>query len=166
MEAHTKSLVAVFRVLPKLDSIRILTVDPAFHLGGWLQPGDEDLLSKDHTFFQDRSSEALIQHYNRNTHSRMYTNESAMIKDCIIDAIKLSSLKLRDFRATPKPTVFDLDTAPFIKPALQTLRIVLADGDMERQHIFDFVKTLTERRDLSLFLKDKPKDQSDMSPQA
>jgi hypothetical protein len=45
-----------------IDSIRVLTVDPVFHLEGWLDPVNEDLLSKDHTFVQDRSSEALTQH--------------------------------------------------------------------------------------------------------
>ncbi|KAF3048996.1 hypothetical protein E8E11_010000 [Didymella keratinophila] len=141
MESHTKTLASIFRGLTNLDSIRMLTVDPVFHLGGWLKSGDEDLLSKDHTLFQDHSSEALIQHYRRNTHPRMYTNESAVIKDCIIDAIKLSGLKLRDFRATPKPVVYDLNISPSVTPALQTLRMVLTEGNMERLICSDFFET-------------------------
>jgi hypothetical protein len=86
MDAHTKSLAAVFRGFPELDGIRMLTVDPVLHLGVWLQPSDGDLLSRDHTLFQDRSSQALIQDYSRNTHPRMYTNEPVVIKDCVIDA--------------------------------------------------------------------------------
>lgn len=97
MDAHTKSLAAVFRGFPELDGIRMLTVDPVLHLGVWLQPSDGDLLSRDHTLFQDRSSQALIQDYSRNTHPRMYTNEPVVIKDCVIDAIELSGSKLRAF---------------------------------------------------------------------
>ncbi|KAF3037962.1 hypothetical protein E8E12_006274 [Didymella heteroderae] len=152
METHTKSLASIFRSLPNLDSIRVVTVDPIFHLGGWLKPGDEDLLSKDHFLFQDRSSEALIQHYSRNMHPRLYTNESSVIRDCIIAAIGLSHLKLRDFRAAPKPAVLDLKQAPFVTPALQKLRIVLAAGNMERLDFSGFFSTTTGLQDLSLSL--------------
>lgn len=153
MEAHTKTLASILRALPNLDSIRIATVDPVFHLGGWLKPGDEDLLSRDHFFFQNRSSEALIQHYAPNSHPRMYTNESSVIRDCIIEAFKLSQLTLRDFRADPKPPVLDIVQASFITPALNTLRVVLAEDDLARldlAHWSDLFSKATGLQDLSL----------------
>jgi hypothetical protein len=163
MEAHTERLASIFCSLPNLESMRVLTVDPVFHLGGWLKPGDEDLLSKDHFHFQDRSSEALNQHYNRNMHPRMYTNESSVIRDCIIEAIRLSKLALRDFRSSPKPPILDLNRAPFITSALHTLRIVLAKGSMVWFDLDKLFSNVTGLRDLSLVLEDTCSDPDDRS---
>jgi hypothetical protein len=82
-----------------------------------------------------------------------------MIKDCIIEAIKLSSLKLRDFRATSKPADSDFDTSVFVTPALQTLRIVLTKGDILRLYLSDLFETATGLRVLSLSLKDTGNNQ-------
>ena len=153
MEAHTRGLAWIFRALPNLDSIRMLTVDHVFHLGGWLKPGDEDLLHKDHYLYQDRSSEALSQHYQPKLLPRMYNNESSVVRDCIMEAMKLSELTLRDFRADPKPPVFDILQARLFTPALHTLRLVLSKDDIIRLDLSQWSSLLnqaTRLQDLSL----------------
>jgi hypothetical protein len=131
MHDNTRGLASILGAFPNLKSIRIVTVDHAVHLGGWLKPDDEDLLHRDHFLYHDRSSDALRQRL-PSYPSRLYNNDSSLVRDCIVEAIKLSKLSLRDFRADPRPPLLDICEARLFGPALHTLRIAISQDDVAR----------------------------------
>jgi hypothetical protein len=152
MESHTQLLASILRAFPNLDSIRMVTVDHVAHLGGWLKPGDEVLLHRDLYLYHDRSTEALRQRPPRSP-PRLYNNESTVVRDCIIKALKLSKSILRDFRADPKPPCLGLVHACLFTPALHTLRISLPEQDLVHPDSPPWLEMLSEGtglRDLSL----------------
>ena len=131
MQANTRGLASILGAFPNLNSIRIVTVDHAIHLGGWLKPDDEDLLHRDYFLYHNRSPNALRQQPT-SSHPRLYNNDSSLVRDCIVEAIKLSKLSLRDFRADPRPPLLDIYGARLFGPALHTLRITISQDDVAR----------------------------------
>lgn len=129
MESHTKHLASIVRGFPNLDSVRVVTVDHVAHLGGWLKPGDEDLLHRDQVLYHDRSAQALSRG-SPIPPPRLYNNESAVVNDCIMEALKLSKLTIRDFRADPKPLYLAIIQTRIFIPALHTLRMVFFEQDL------------------------------------
>ena len=64
LRTRMRDLASMLGSIPNLDSIRILTFDRPFHLGGWLEPGDEDLLHRDLYLNHDRSFKTDTIHLN------------------------------------------------------------------------------------------------------
>jgi hypothetical protein len=145
MESHTRTLASILRAFPNLDSIRIVTADYVAHLGGWFKPEDENLVPKNHILDKYRT--------------RLYNHESALMRDCIMEALELSRLTLRDFRADPRPASLDIFHTHLFSPALQTLRISLDEKDVLRLDSSQWLEMFgraTMLKDLSLQI-DPPK---------
>jgi hypothetical protein len=92
-KAHIRNLASILRVIPNLDSIRILTFDRPFHLGGWLEPGDEDLLHRDIYLYHDRSFEAMGRCPPK-AHPHVYNNGSRVVVDWIMEAVQRSKITI------------------------------------------------------------------------
>lgn len=144
-------LASMLGSIPNLDSIRILTFDRPFHLGGWLEPGDEDLLHRDLYLHHDRSFEELRPDPFE-MHQHLYVNECEVIVDKIMEAIKGSKLAIRDFRADSR-CVPDNALAPMLTPSLHTLRIILSKtnaSSLDSSMWSGLLGQATSLRDLSL----------------
>ena len=151
-ESHIRNLASILGIIPNLDSIRVLTFDRPFHLGGWLEPGDQDLLHRDIYLYHDRSFEAL-RRVPSQIHPRMYNIGSNFVADWIMTAIKRSRLTIRDFRADPKYIPLSSALTPMLTPALHTLRIVLSSSDatsLDSSMWSGLLGQATNLRDLSL----------------
>jgi hypothetical protein len=153
LTAHIRNLASILGVIPNLDSIRILSFDrPLLHLGGWLQPGDEDLLHRDIYLIKDRGFQ-IRRRSPFTMDPRMYNNGSGVILECIMEAIKGSKLTIRDFRADPKYILVNAALAPMLTPALHTLRIILSESNarsLDPSMWSGLLGQATSLRDLSL----------------
>jgi hypothetical protein len=152
LKAHIRNLASILVVIPNLDSIRILTFDRPLHLGGWLEPGDEDLLHRDIYLNHDSSFEAL-RYGTFQMLPRMYNNGSRVVLDCIMEAIKRSKLTIRDFRADPKYISVHAARLPILTPALHTIRIILSErnaNSLDSSMWSGLLGQATNLRDLSL----------------
>ncbi|KAF9691949.1 hypothetical protein EKO04_009859 [Ascochyta lentis] len=152
MKSHTQTLASILRSLPNLDTIRMVISDRVLHLGGWLKPGDEDLFHKDHVLYHDRSAEALRQP-RTGSPPRLYNNESSVIRDCIMEAIKSSNLTIRDFRASSRPPCLNISQVHLFSPALHTLRVSLSEHHLVRLDEWQWSELFSQApglRDLSL----------------
>ena len=150
-KSHTRNLASVLGVIPNLDSIRILIFDHPFHLGGWLEPGDEDLLHRDIYSYHDRSFEA-IRRCSPKVHPRMYNNGLRVVVDWIMEAIKRSKLTIQDFRADPKHIPLNA-ALPMLTLGLHTLRIITSEDNaisLDSSMWLGLFSQATNLRDLSL----------------
>ena len=145
-------LASMLGSIPNLDSIRILTFDRPFHLGGWLEPGDEDLLHRDLYLNHDRSFKTL-RHDPFELHQHIYINECCVIVDWIMEAIKRSKLAIRDFRADSRCLPDNAALAPMLAPSLHALRIILSKmnaSSLDSSMWSGLLGQATSLRDLSL----------------
>lgn len=152
LRTRMRDLASMLGSIPNLDSIRILTFDRPFHLGGWLEPGDEDLLHRDLYLNHDRSFKAL-RHDPFELHQHIYMNEFCIIVDWIMKAIKRSKLAIRDFRADSRCLPDNAALAPMLTPSLHTLRIVLSKmnaSSLDSSMWSGLLGQATSLRDLSL----------------
>ncbi|KAF3002570.1 hypothetical protein E8E13_007990 [Curvularia kusanoi] len=141
-KTQARKLAYIFGALPKLESIRILSVDYPFHLGGWLEPGDEDLLHRKVELSSEGTGEM-----------RLYNNRSSDFVHGIMEAIKDSGLNMRDFRIGPQAYESDNSLLAILTPSLHTLRIILSEDDATNLDSLNWSNLLgeaTNLRDLSL----------------
>lgn len=143
-DAYSSKLTTIFQGLPNLGGIRILTVDHVLHLGGWLEPGDTDLLHKDDYLCPNP---AYPHHY-----SCPHDSESFDAKNSIMEALKKSQLVLRDFRAEGTTLAQDVARLPTFTSNLHTLRIDMFEGHLGPPDSLDWLNLFDQAsnlRDLS-----------------
>lgn len=146
-DAHADNLAAILKAFPNLGGIRVRTDDDVSHLGGWLKPGDEDILHANG--YQFRYPGRL----NRPSRPTMlYNKDSREAKKCILNAIQKSGLTLQDFRADPAIVVDNMAQLPAFTSALHTLRVDLFEEFMGPPDLVDWASLFDQTpnlRDLS-----------------